>query len=77
MPLVFAFSDNEGGDDKFSLRFIIFPLYGLFDVFSVMSDFYFDGLGFVYPRAPPSAPSSLDYSSLENLLLFTHLQDEY
>ena len=30
-----------------------------------MSDYYFDGLGFVYPRAPPSAPLSLDSSSLE------------
>ena len=34
-------------------------------VFSVMCDCYFDGLGFVYPRAPPSAPPSLDSSSLE------------
>ena len=29
-----------------------------------MSDYYFDGLGFVYPRAPPSAPS-LYSSSLD------------
>ena len=34
-------------------------------VFSVMSVFCFDGLGFVCPRAPPSAPPSLDSSSLE------------
>ena len=33
--------------------------------FSVMSDYYFDGQGFVYPRAPPSAPPSLNSSSLE------------
>ena len=30
-----------------------------------MSDYYFDGQGFVYPRAPPSAPPSLNSSSLE------------
>ena len=30
-----------------------------------MSDYYFDGQGFVYPLAPPSAPLSLNSSSLE------------
>ena len=31
----------------------------------MMRDFYFDSQGFVYPRAPPSAPPSLNSSSLE------------
>ena len=30
-----------------------------------MSDLYFEGQGFVYPHAPPSAPPSLNSSSLE------------
>ena len=33
--------------------------------FSVMCDNYFDSQGFVYPRAPPSAPPSLNSSSME------------
>ena len=33
--------------------------------FSVMSDYYFDGELFVYPRAPPSVPPSLNSSSLK------------
>ena len=33
--------------------------------FSVMSDNYFDGQGFVYPCTPPSAPPSLNSSSMQ------------
>ena len=32
-------------------------------VFSVMCDCFFDGMGFVYPRAPPSLDSSLEAPS--------------
>ena len=45
--------------------------------FSVMSDHYFDSLGFVYPRAPTSVPPSWTPHLWKLLLLFTHLKDEY
>ena len=56
---------GEGGGDEFSFRFIIFLLHGLKMCFSVMSDYYFDGQGFENPSAPPSAPPSLNSSSVE------------
>ena len=54
-----------GGCDELSLRFIIFLLHGLLCVFSVMSNFSLDDLGFETPGAPPSAPPLSDSSSTD------------
>ena len=53
-----AFSEiaGRGGDDEFSLRFITFPLHGLSCVFTVMSNYSLDDLGFESPSVPSDVP---------------------
>ena len=46
----------EGGGVEFSLRFITFPLHGLSCVFTVMSNYSLDDLGFESPSVPSDVP---------------------
>ena len=61
--LLYVFSDIKGwGGDELSFRFIVLLLNGLFCVFTVMSEYSLDELGFKTPGALVPVPPSSDFS---------------